>query len=66
MDVNFFANLIHIATNPVSLGYLGLAAVYLVIMLCYLRHQDGRPLAACAGLASALYAFLALMHSLGY
>ena len=66
MISNYIASLIQIFSSPASLAHLGLAAAHLIIMHCYLRHRDGLPLALCAGLASTLYVFLAVMHGLAY
>jgi hypothetical protein len=58
--------LVLLASNPVSLSYLGLAMVHLIAMHVYLKHPDGRALAVCAGLASELYLFLACLHGLAH
>ena len=60
------ASLALVVTHPVSSIYLGLSIVHLIAMHCYLRHQDGRGLAVCAGLASVLYALLAGLHGLAH
>lgn len=60
--LEYIAFFILIASNPVSLSYKGLAMVHLIAMYCYLKRQDGRGLAVCAGLASTFYAFLAYLY----
>ena len=57
-------SVIPILSNPVSLLYLGLAAIHVIVVRCYLKHQDGRPLAICAGMTSTLYVVLAFVHGL--
>jgi hypothetical protein len=36
--------------------------MHLLAALCYLKHEGGLPLALCAGLTSALYLNLAMLH----
>ena len=57
-------SLILVATNPVSMTYVGFALIHIVVMFCYLDHPNGCVLALCAGLTSALYLFLAFQHVL--
>jgi hypothetical protein len=64
--LEYIALLALLASNPVSLSYMGLAMVHLIAMHCYLKHRDGHALACCAGLASALYLFLACLHGLAH
>jgi hypothetical protein len=52
--------------DPHMLNYLGLAAVHLLAGACYLELADGRPLALCAGLTSALYLNLAMLHGVAH
>jgi hypothetical protein len=55
-----------IAAHPESLTYSALAVVHLVVMYCYCKHPDGRPLAICAGLTAILYAVLAGLHGFAH
>ena len=55
--------ILSLVANPVSLNYLGLAAVHLAVMWCYRDHERGLPLAICAGLTSAFYVNLACLHA---
>ena len=61
--LQYVSILITAVTSPVSLSYVGLAAVHAVAARYYLKHDGGVPLALCAGLASALYVLLAYLHA---
>jgi hypothetical protein len=39
--LEYIALLVLLASNPVSLSYMGLAMVHLIAMHCYLEHPDG-------------------------
>jgi hypothetical protein len=64
--IEYIALLVLLASNPVSLSYIGLATVHLIVMRCYLQHKDGRALAYCAGLAAAFYLYLAYLHGIAH